>query len=122
MASVLIVDDEPFIIRFVTDTLRSGGYEVMAASSGEEALRILRTDGTVDLVLSDVVMPGMPGPALLKAVKEISPATALMLMSGYPATDGPPGIAFLPKPFRPGDLVAAVQRCLAAAKEHSKND
>jgi DNA-binding NtrC family response regulator len=115
---VLIVDDDSGVLELVTRTLGAQGYEVSSAPNAEEALQIVRFRGPVDLVLADVLMPGMHGPALLDAVRKVSPSAAAVLMSGYPgpyATTGglPLNTSFLQKPFLIEDLVAVVERALA---------
>lgn len=112
-ARVLIVDDEPAVVRLVSRTLVSSGYEVLGASTPAEALNLVRRGPSFDLVISDVVMPEMRGPELVQAVTRHSPSTAAILMSAY--ADGhelPKDVPFIQKPFVAGQLVAAVERTL----------
>ena len=81
MAHILIVDDEPQIRRVMRTTLSSNGYSVVEARSGEEALECFKRGG-VDLVLTDLIMPGLDGSKLIDAVKNISPQTPAILLSG----------------------------------------
>jgi two-component system, cell cycle sensor histidine kinase and response regulator CckA len=112
-ARVLIVDDEPAVVRLVSRTLVGSGYEVLSAFSPGQALNIVQSSPPIDLVISDVVMPEMRGPELVQAVTQRSPSTAAILMSAY--VDGhelPPDVPFIQKPFVAKDLVAAVERTL----------
>jgi DNA-binding NtrC family response regulator len=82
---------------------------------------IVSTPPPPDLVISDLAMPGIRGPELLEAVKQVAPSTAKMLMSGY-ALSGEMlrGVAFLQKPFTPDKLIAAVQAVLAESARVSE--
>lgn len=112
-ATVLVVDDEPLVLEVVERALARSGYDVLAAQSASEALEIVKTKRPIHLVLSDVVMPGMSGPELLKSVKQLSPSTAAVLMSGY-VCSGPIDMAvpFVHKPFSLPALVSTVARAL----------
>lgn len=81
-ASVLVVDDEGAHRYSVTKTLERAGYEVMPASSGEEALEILKKQD-FDVVLTDIRMPGISGVDLLARIKNQSPDAVVILMTGY---------------------------------------
>ncbi|MGE5685965.1 MAG: response regulator, partial [Gemmatimonadota bacterium] len=120
-ASVLVVEDEPRVREIARRALEEVGYRVLEAESGPEAVELLGRPGAgVALVLADVVLPGMSGPELAGRVAELAPGTPVLLTSGYP--DGEiarrgllaPGAAFIPKPFTPEALVAAVSRAIAA--------
>ncbi len=82
--TVLVVDDEPDIRRFVVDVLQSLGYKVIKASSAREALRISNEiEDNIDLLLTDLTMPGMNGLELRESFLKKSPATKVIVMSGY---------------------------------------
>ena len=82
--TVLVVDDEPSVLRVASKVLRRAGYEVLEALGGQEALQIAdEFDGTIDLLLADVVMPGLGGRELGERFRELHPGTALLFMSGY---------------------------------------
>jgi DNA-binding NtrC family response regulator len=115
-ARVLIVDDEPGVLKLASVVLVLSGYEVATAANGEEALEIQNRQ-PADLVISDAVMPRMNGPTLLNAISQATPTTALVMMSGYNLEELPQGAFFLPKPFRPDQLVAAVAEALARAAQ-----
>ncbi|MFC1715735.1 sigma-54-dependent transcriptional regulator [Candidatus Poribacteria bacterium] len=101
---VLIVDDEPMIRDFLYDALSLKGYTVMSASSGQEALDILRRNA-VAAVITDVRMPRMSGTALLKKIKEVAPSTPVVVITAYGTVSGAVEIMkqgandYLPKPF-----------------------
>jgi DNA-binding NtrC family response regulator len=119
-ARVLIVDDERFLLMFMRYVLEASGYEVITAASGEEALKIHNRQ-PADLVISDAVMTGMRGPALLDAIRLAFPATALILMSGYSPEELPHGASFLPKPFVPEQLIEAAAQALVRTAQDAKN-
>ena len=103
---MLIVEDDDAVRRFVRKTLEAEGYRVLEAANGSDALSLLdRHQDAVDLVLTDVVMPGMSGRALADQVRRRLPGVKVLYMSGYPSTviagQGvlDPGIHFLEKPF-----------------------
>jgi two-component system cell cycle sensor histidine kinase/response regulator CckA len=87
-AAIVVVDDEETVNRLVTRYLTHLGYTVLAATSGEEALAIVRRRiPPIDLVLSDVVMPGMDGTELASLVLAECPGPAIVLMTGQWADD-----------------------------------
>ena len=80
--TILIVDDEPEVLQAVSRLVKNLGYEVLAANNGEEALNIL-AGNTVDLVLTDLMMPGITGWQLLDEIKKQQPETMVVLFTGY---------------------------------------
>lgn len=83
-ASILVVEDDPQVLTLVHRILEKAGYTVQTATCGTEALEISdRTEGSIDLLLSDVVMPGMGGPDLAAALRERGKIKDVVLMSGY---------------------------------------
>jgi len=117
--TVLIVDDDPGVVQTTKAMLEHGGLNVLTAVSGEQALRILSTKPQgIDLVLSDVRMSGMNGPELIKKVKQMSPSTGVMLMSGYTEmSKQDPDVPFISKPFRLITVLAAIQEIGRGAGE-----
>ena len=116
---ILVVDDEPIVLKIVSDILLASGYEVLRAASPGEALDTARRhDGPIRLMLSDVVMPGLNGPDLADAIERLHPETECLFMAGLP--DSPEiydrilnrGRAFLPKPFAARTLLAKVDEVL----------
>lgn len=80
---VLLVEDEDMVRAVAERSLVRAGYSVTTASDGEEGLAAIANDGAFDLVLSDVVMPGMDGPTMVKAIRKLTPTMPIIFMSGY---------------------------------------
>ena len=104
--TVLLVEDEESVRQLVRDTLEARGYRVLEAENGEAGLETAKQhQGTIDMIITDVVMPGMSGRELAKRVTEARPETKVLYLSGYTeeaiAHEGAldPGTAFLQKPF-----------------------
>jgi PAS domain S-box-containing protein len=117
--TILLVEDEGVVRELVAEILESSGYSVLQAADGPSALELLRRhSGRVDLLVTDVVMPGMSGPEVAQAVTAMRPGTQVLYTSGY--TDSAighhgvlePGIAFLQKPFSADDLTRKVRQLL----------
>ena len=103
---VLIVDDQPDVMEMASEMFRTLGFHVITATSGRQALEILKRTPDVHLVFSDVVMPGLSGIELGQKVREVSPQTRILLASGYTAPAGHlKGFEFLPKPYRIADIL-----------------
>jgi two-component system, cell cycle sensor histidine kinase and response regulator CckA len=115
--TVLVVEDDRALREFALEQLKSLGYEVLAASHGEEALAITQRQ-SIDLLLTDVVMPGMNGRQLAERIALLQPAVRTLYVSGYTENaithDGvlDPGIAFLGKPYKAADLACRVRELL----------
>jgi two-component system cell cycle sensor histidine kinase/response regulator CckA len=118
-ATILLVEDEEAVRAFAGRALTSRGYKVYEASSGVEALEVMKeAGGQVDLVVSDVVMPELDGPSLLRELRKTRPELKIIFVSGY-AEDAfkknlPEGedFHFLPKPFSLKQLAIAVKETL----------
>jgi DNA-binding response OmpR family regulator len=83
-ATVLIVDDEPNVLLTLNDGLVAQGYNVLKATSGEEAMRAARAHaGPIGLLLIDVAMPGQSGPQVAALLREIRPDAKVLYMSGF---------------------------------------
>ena len=113
--SILLVEDEPMVREMVSLILREAGYQVFEASGGEEALEFSeRYPNALALLLTDVVMPRLGGPELVRRLAPLQPAMRVIYMSGY--TDDRAfqqgllvsGAAFLSKPFGPKELLVKV--------------
>ncbi len=120
--SILLVEDEDGVRGIAAQLLAACGYQVIEASDGEKALEIIKEhSGTIDLLISDVVMPGMDGPALLREARPWLSKTRVMFISGYAERDlaktleDDRAISFLPKPFTLKQLAERVKQELAAA-------
>jgi len=112
---VLLVEDEEVVRNFAARALKRQGYKVLEAASGVEALEVMeKSRGKIDIVVSDVVMPEMDGPTLLKELRKKNPDIKIIFVSGYPndafkAALGDENFAFLPKPFSLPQLAAKVK-------------
>ncbi len=113
--SILIVDDEALTLRTISRALRDEGFEVTLATSGEEALEKFKEERT-DLVLVDVVLPGIDGIEVLRYIKRESPPTLAVMMSAYHLVDRAVeamklgAYDFLVKPFHIADMVNTIRR------------
>lgn len=117
-ASILLVEDEAAVRMFASRALKNKGYKVYEASSGDAALKILdETKGKLDLLISDVVMPQMDGPTLVRKIREKNVDLKVIFISGY-AEDafdknlGEEDFHFLPKPFSLKQLAEEVKEVL----------
>ncbi len=117
---VLVVEDDPAVLRVTSLALEANGFTVAGASSADAALaQVEALGGRLDLVVTDVVMPGMRGPDLVRTIGARVPGIKALFLSGYdPEAHGAgglegPGAGFLAKPFTVGALVAAVRGLLA---------
>jgi DNA-binding NtrC family response regulator len=115
---ILVVDDETTVRQSIKLALAGEGYSIDLAASGEEALR--RSDlAGYDLILADMMMPGVSGLDLLKGIRIKDPAAQVVIITGYPTDKAASqsfrmgAVDFLPKPFTPAELRAAVARALA---------
>jgi signal transduction histidine kinase/ActR/RegA family two-component response regulator len=121
-AIILLVDDEPLVRRALERTLQAGGYVVRTAANGADALERIRTEGSVDLIVADVLMPVVSGPELASRLAAAGIEIPVLFISGYP--DGTlvdqgvlrPGVEFLQKPFDNEVLKARVAGLLARTR------
>jgi signal transduction histidine kinase/ActR/RegA family two-component response regulator len=116
---ILIAEDDEAVRNSTARALQRAGYDVVSAEDGMTALRHLRNrQSPFDLLLSDVVMPGMSGSALAKRARALQPGLAVLFMSGYADDDGVRDglatgiISCIPKPFTAAELCAAVRRTI----------
>lgn len=112
-----MVEDEEAVRHLAVESLERGGYLVINAGSGDEALRVAAAfEGTIHVLLTDVVMPGMKGTELAVRMRAARPSIRVLLMSGYAADVVTPGdlaqATLLSKPFSPAALVKAVHKIL----------
>ncbi len=119
--TILLVEDEDMVRNVAQRALSRHGYEVVTAANGEEGLQILHDRGDIDLLVSDVVMPLLDGPALGRAARALHPELPIVFMSGYAEAQLRQSIAlnnveFLPKPFSVQKLAEAVRQALAVDK------
>ncbi|MBX9589168.1 MAG: response regulator [Hyphomonadaceae bacterium] len=116
---VLLVEDEDVVRSFAVRALSRQGYEVLEAGTGMEAIEVMeRENHRVDIVVSDVIMPEMDGPSLLKELRKTTPTLKFIFVSGYPDDAFKKSLgdnqeyAFLPKPFTLPQLAAKVKEQL----------
>ncbi len=119
--TILVVEDEPAVLALSRRALEAQGYVVLAASDPSAALRLVELHGgTIHLLLTDVVMPGLSGRVLADRLAARRPGIRVLYMSGYPGDavvqhgELPPGSAFLQKPFAPDALARKVRDVLDA--------
>ena len=116
--TVLVVEDDASVRRLAVLGLRSNGYTVIEAANAADALALVGGGVAIDLLISDVVMPGMRGPELAARIRDLRPSVALLLVSGHADTneafrdDGGNVIQLLPKPFTPDGLARRVRELL----------
>jgi two-component system cell cycle sensor histidine kinase/response regulator CckA len=123
--TILLVEDEAMVRAVAERALTRQGYRVLTAANGEEALELLDATGkdgeTIDLLISDVVMPMMDGPTLVRHARERFPDLPILFMSGYAEEQLRRSIdldrvAFLPKPFSVQQLGGAARDALSFRK------
>ncbi|HKS88951.1 MAG TPA: PAS domain-containing protein [Stellaceae bacterium] len=119
VGTVMLVEDEDPVRIFGARALRNKGYKVLEAKSGEGALEVIRGAGEqIDLLITDVVMPRMDGPALIRQVRETHPEMKVIFISGYTEDafrqrlDSDSEIHFLPKPFSLKQLASKVKEVI----------
>jgi len=119
-----VIDDEPDVLRLVEAILNEQGYHVVTAKGSDNAIRTFdRMSKKPDLVLTDVVMPGMSGPMLIDHLLQSAPSLRVLFMSGYDDRQVvqkyvvEKGFALIPKPFTLQKLAATVKDVLDAARQ-----
>jgi signal transduction histidine kinase/CheY-like chemotaxis protein len=113
-ATILVVDDDDDIRRVTERILKNSGYLVLSAASGQAALAVAREHaGTIDLLLTDIVMPGMSGRDLARELDVSRPQTRVIFMSGYHQHAPIANSQFIPKPFGRSELLDKVREALA---------
>jgi DNA-binding NtrC family response regulator len=122
--TILLVDDEPGVRAFANEVLRRSGYHVIAVDSAEAALTFLeKAEEPIQLLVTDLVLPGMNGHELAVRVARDWPRVRVLLMSGYAAQLGSlgdllePGVLLLEKPFSGQTLLTRTRELLATRAE-----
>jgi PAS domain S-box-containing protein len=119
--TILLAEDEPSLRRLMARVLRTQGYTVLEAADGNEALALAQANGTkIQLLLTDVIMPGLSGKMLAEWLSQVNPAIRVIFISGYINNNAvrdamsKPGMFFLQKPFNPLDLTQKVRAAIDA--------
>ena len=117
--TILVVDDEPEVRKLVGAMVGRYGFEVLTADTGEHAIKLFNNrSGNIDLLLTDVVAPGMSGPMIADKLSELRPGLKVLFMSGYDNTQVvqryvvEKGYALLHKPFTIDELGRKVEQVL----------
>jgi CheY-like chemotaxis protein len=118
---ILAVDDDPLVLDVCTDMLTRGGYEVQRATSGAEAVRHLEASAaSLDLVLLDVIMPGIDGVEVFRRLRELSPELPVLFSSGYrkdyevEVALSKPSCDFIQKPYSMVELLQKVEKLVGS--------
>jgi CheY-like chemotaxis protein len=112
----LVVDDEPDVLESTAQIMELMGYEVLTATSGKQALEIISRVPEIDLLLTDVVMPGIDGYTLAKEARKLAPELVIIMVSGFPKDHlrqhqrDLESFSFLMKPFRIAEIARLVRR------------
>jgi CheY-like chemotaxis protein len=119
-ATVLVVDDDEAVRSTTADILGALGYTVLQASDAVTALSLLEPEATIDVLLTDVAMPGMSGPELARQVRRMRPHLPIVFISGYADPEGLAGDVGLGrlvrKPFRSSELREQIEEALEEAR------
>jgi CheY-like chemotaxis protein len=117
--TILLADDEETVLEVTKEILESLGYKVLSAHGGQEAINVYKTDGSkIDLIILDMIMPGMGGGEAFEILKGMNPDVRIILSSGYSADGQAKEIlekgvkAFLQKPFQIHELSQTVRKAL----------
>jgi CheY-like chemotaxis protein len=117
--TILVVDDSELVLALASRILSRAGYHVLTAPSGQSALSVAESHaGPIDVLLTDVLMPGMTGPQLARHLSSVRSGLRVLFMTGYQrdAPDGelavPPGSNLIEKPFKPDLLLRALRSTL----------
>jgi DNA-binding NtrC family response regulator len=123
MKTILVVDDEPEIRKLVSAMLTRSGYRVLSADTGENAIRLFKNNPDTDLLLTDVVAPGMSGPMIADQIAVLKPEIKVLFMSGYDGTQVVQryvvrkGYSLLIKPFTMEQLVSKVKAVMEGGEK-----
>jgi DNA-binding NtrC family response regulator len=121
--TVLVVDDEPEVRKLVAAMLTRNGYRVLSADTGENAIRLFKSNPDTALLLTDVVAPGMSGPMIADEIALLKPGIKVLFMSGYDSTQVvqryvvEKGYSLLVKPFTMEQLERKVRAVLAGGAQ-----
>jgi two-component system, cell cycle sensor histidine kinase and response regulator CckA len=118
---ILVVDDDPQVLKLMGDVLTTAGYRVLLARGGWQAVEVFEAQGSApELLVTDVIMPDLTGPVLASRLLKAAPQMKVLFISGYHDTElvqrfvTQQGFALLPKPFTPEGLLRTVEESLGA--------
>ncbi|MCZ6726403.1 MAG: sigma-54 dependent transcriptional regulator [Acidobacteria bacterium] len=123
---ILIVDDEEVLQDVLTSLLRAEGYETVSARSGEQALTLLR-GGDIDLVLLDLMLPGMSGQEVLQQIRQEDPHQVVVMITAYSSVEGAieamrqGAFHYIPKPFKNEEVLLTIQQGLEQRRLRKEN-
>jgi CheY-like chemotaxis protein len=118
-ATVLVVEDESLVRDMIAEELRDAGYAVLEAGDGEAASGLLTTDGTVDVLFTDIRLPGrLDGWAIARRARQLRAALPVIYATGYTVDRAAevPGAIFLSKPYEPSRVIAIIDQLLASSR------
>ncbi|MEA2568401.1 MAG: hypothetical protein QOI24_402 [Acidobacteriota bacterium] len=125
---ILIVDDEEVLRDVLDAVLRREGFDVVLASSGEEALSVLDTDDAIDLVLLDIMLPGISGIDTLRSIRMTNPTLPVIVITAFSSIDGAieamkhGAYHYIPKPFKNEEVVFTVNKALEQRRLSRENE
>ncbi|MGZ8798114.1 MAG: sigma-54-dependent transcriptional regulator [Thermoanaerobaculia bacterium] len=125
---ILIVDDEEVLRDVLDAVLRREGFDVVLASTGEEALSLLDGDGEIDLVILDIMLPGISGIDTLRAIRISSPHLPVIIITAFSSIDGAieamkhGAFHYIPKPFKNDEVILTVNKALEQRRLSSENE
>ncbi len=118
-ACILVVEDETFIRMDAVEIIRAAGFDILEATNADQAIRMLELHSSIQLIFTDIDMPGsMNGLGLVAAVRDGWPPVRIIATSGYfkvKAGDLPSDARFISKPYQPAQLINAIRELTAAA-------
>jgi len=110
---VVLVDDDDLVRPVIADSLRDAGYEVVEAADAQEAINLVQSMPQLDLLISDVVMPGMDGPTMVARLRSLRPDLRVLFITGHAGPYSLAGERVLRKPFTSRELTRAVHASIA---------
>ncbi|HJW94894.1 MAG TPA: response regulator, partial [Thermoanaerobaculia bacterium] len=125
---ILIVDDEEVLRDVLETVLRREGFEVLLAASGEEALNVLDGDENVDLVILDIMLPGISGIDTLRSIRVSTPSLPVIVITAFSSIDGAieamkhGAYHYIPKPFKNEEVVITVNKALEQRRLSNENE
>jgi DNA-binding NtrC family response regulator len=125
---ILIVDDEEVLRDVLDAVLRREGFEVAMAASGEEALSVLDEDDSIDLVILDIMLPGISGIDTLRAIRISNPSLAVIIITAFSSIDGAieamkhGAFHYIPKPFKNEEVILTVNKALEQKRLSRENE